>query len=93
VRAILGLLFATVLAAAAESSGPRVVSGAGAITETICALGAQDLLVAVDASSVYPPEVSKLPQVGYARQLAAEGILSVHPALLLVTDDAGLQTC
>ena len=88
-RAILALMVATTLVAKAEPGSPRVVSGAGAITETIYALMAQDLLVAVDRSSVYPPEVSKLPQVGYARQLAAEGILSVHPTLLLVTDDAG----
>jgi iron complex transport system substrate-binding protein len=68
---------------------PRVVSAAGAITETVYALGSQDRLVAVDTSSVYPTEALELPQVGYARQLAAEGILSVHPTLLLITDDAG----
>jgi len=68
---------------------PRVVSAAGAITETVYALGSQDRLVAVDTSSIYPTEALELPRVGYARQLAAEGILSVHPTLLLVTDDAG----
>jgi iron complex transport system substrate-binding protein len=85
----LALLVAAMLAARAESADSRVVSGAGTITETIYALGADDRLVAVDTSSVYPPEAAKLPQVGYARQLAAEGILSVHPTLLLITDDAG----
>jgi iron complex transport system substrate-binding protein len=89
VRGILALLVGASLSAIAQADTSRVVSGAGAITETICALGARDQLVAVDMSSVYPPEVSKLPQVGYLRQLAAEGILSVHPTLLLVTDDAG----
>jgi iron complex transport system substrate-binding protein len=83
------LLIGASLSAIAQADTSRVVSGAGAITETICALGARDQLVAVDTSSVFPPEVSKLPQVGYLRQLAAEGILSVHPTLLLVTDDAG----
>jgi len=66
-----------------------VVSTAGAITEAVYALGSQDRLVALDTSSVYPAEALELPQVGYARQLAAEGILSVHPTLLLITDDAG----
>lgn len=68
----------------------RIVSAGGPITETIFALGAQDQLVAVDISSVYPVEgVEKLPKVGYARQLAAEGILSVNPTVLLANEDAG----
>jgi iron complex transport system substrate-binding protein len=89
VRVFLALLTAMTLSATAAESGLRVMSGAGAITETIYALGAQDRLVAVDTSSVYPPEALKLPTVGYSRQLAAEGILSVRPTLLLVNDDAG----
>ncbi|HEY5704687.1 MAG TPA: hemin ABC transporter substrate-binding protein [Terrimicrobiaceae bacterium] len=80
---------AAFVASAAEGSGLRIVSGGAAITETIYALGAQDCLVAADISSVYPEEATKLPRVGYARQLAAEGILSVRPDLLLVNDDAG----
>lgn len=67
----------------------RIVSTAGAITETVYALGAQEGLVAADVSSVYPVEATKLPSVGYARQLSAEGILSMNPTLVLVTEDAG----
>jgi len=67
----------------------RIVSAGGPITETIYALGAQDQLVAVDISSVFPAEAEKLPKVGYARQLAAEGILSVNPTLVIAHDDAG----
>lgn len=88
----MALLVTMTLPAPAAESGLRVVGGAGAITETIYALGAQDRLVAVDMSSVYPSEARKLPQVGYTRQLAAEGILSVQPTLLLINDDAGPPT-
>ncbi|MFV0336987.1 MAG: hemin ABC transporter substrate-binding protein [Chthoniobacterales bacterium] len=81
-------LLASSMAHTAEDA-PRLVSGSGAISEIICALGAQDQLVAVDTSSTYPEELSELPQVGYARALSAEGILAQRPTLLLVTEDAG----
>lgn len=67
----------------------RIVSTAGAVTETIYALGAQDAVVAVDVSSVFPEAATKLPKVGYARQLSAEGILSMNPTQVFVTEDAG----
>lgn len=81
-------LLAAVSTLAAEPA-VRIVSAGGPITETIYALGAQDQLVAVDISSVFPAEAEKLPKVGYARQLAAEGILSVNPTLVIAHDDAG----
>ncbi len=67
----------------------RIVSAAGAITETIYSLGAQGELVAVDVSSVYPVEASALPKIGYARQLSAEGILAMNPTVVFVNEDAG----
>ncbi len=70
-------------------SAARIVSAGGPITETIYALGAQDQLVAVDISSVYPAEADKLPKVGYSRALAAEGILSVNPTVVVASEDAG----
>ncbi len=79
----------SVLACAYSHAAERIVSGAGPITETVYALDSSALLVGVDTSSVYPPEAGKLPQVGYARQLSAEGILSVQPGVLLVTEEAG----
>ncbi len=77
------------LATALHADEPRRVSAGGAITETICALGAEKSLVAVDVSSVYPEEVTKLPQIGYARQLSAEGILSANPTEMFLAEDAG----
>ncbi|MFV0415542.1 MAG: hemin ABC transporter substrate-binding protein [Chthoniobacterales bacterium] len=73
----------------AEEAKPRLVSGSGTVSEIICALGAQDQLVAVDVSSIYPEELNALPKIGYARTLSTEGILAMRPTLLFVTEDAG----
>ncbi len=82
--------------AAAEPTGSaparevsRIVSTSGTLTEIVFALGAGESLVGVDTSSVFPAAATKLPQVGYQRTLAAEGILSLRPTLVLATDDAG----
>lgn len=68
---------------------PRVVSIGGSVTETVYALRAGELLVGVDSSSLYPEEARRLPQVGYMRQLSAEGVLSLRPTMVLLTSDAG----
>lgn len=82
-------LFLFLAAVSPLCAAERIVSAGGAITETIYALGREGDLVAVDVSSLYPAAATKLPQVGYARQLSAEGILSVNPTVLFVTDEAG----
>ncbi len=75
---------------AAESNGPqRIVCIGEAYNEMIYALGAQSSLVGVDYSSTYPPEITKLPTVGYHRALSAEGILSLHPTLVLTDGNIG----
>jgi iron complex transport system substrate-binding protein len=46
--------------------------------------------VAVDATSQYPAEALKEKQtVGYLRALSTEGVLSMNPTLLLVSESAG----
>lgn len=67
----------------------RVISIDGSVTEIIYALGQQQALVAVDSTSRYPQAAQDLPQVGYMRQLAVEGILSLQPDLVLASHDAG----
>ncbi len=67
----------------------RVVTVGGAVTEIVYALGAEDLIAGSDTTSYFPPAAEKLPKVGYMRALSAEGILSLRPDLLIVTDDAG----
>tara|TARA_B100001109_G_scaffold78636_1_gene64394 strand:- start:10326 stop:11135 length:810 start_codon:yes stop_codon:yes gene_type:complete len=80
-------LFLTIVSLPATAAG--LVSIDGALTEIIYRLGAGDRLVAVDTTSVYPQQAQQLPQVGYMRQLSAEGILSVKPDLVIASRDAG----
>ena len=68
---------------------PRVVSVGGAVTETVFALGAQSQLAGVDTTSLFPVDATRLPQVGYARTLSAEGVLALKPQLLLASGEAG----
>jgi len=71
------------------ASPERIITAGGSITEIVAALGAGDQIVAVDSSSVFPPDLAELPQVGYVRMLSAEGLLSQSPTLLITDEDAG----
>jgi iron complex transport system substrate-binding protein len=75
--------------AQATAAGRRIVSVGGALTETLYALGAQGDLVGVDTTSLYPDAARALPSVGYARNLSAEGVLSLRPTLVVASEDAG----
>ena len=86
-----------VLAAVSDAGKPvakarRIVSVGGALTEIVYALEAQGELVGVDTTSLYPAVAQQLPQVGYARTLSAEGVLSLAPTQLIATEEAGPQT-
>lgn len=67
----------------------RWVSSGGAISEWVVLLGGQDKLVGVDTTSRHPATLRQLPSVGYQRQLAAEGILTLRPDLLLGSEEMG----
>ncbi|MBP0603965.1 ABC transporter substrate-binding protein [Aeromonas sanarellii] len=67
-------------------AGERIVSIGPATTELILALGGEQSLVATDVSS---PEPRGVPKVGYHRALAAEGILSLAPTLVVGSDEMG----
>ena len=73
----------------AQQKTPRFVSVGSALTEIFYALGAEDMLVGVDTTSLYPPQAKSLPQVGYMRALSAEGVLSLKPTLIMATTGAG----
>lgn len=84
------LLTALCLSGVAQAApGNRVVSLGGDITEIVYALGAGEHLVCDDQTSLYPAAAATLPQVGYLRTLAAEGVLSCKPDLILASGDAG----
>lgn len=85
VLVVLLVVLASPLAAAAQ----RVVSLGGSVTEIVYALGEGDRIVADDASSLYPPQATRVPRVGYYRNLSLEGILSRQPDLLIASENAG----
>jgi iron complex transport system substrate-binding protein len=67
----------------------RVVCIGGAVTETVFALGAGERVVGADTTSTYPAAAQGLPRVGYARQVGAEGVLSLRPDMVLASHEAG----
>jgi iron complex transport system substrate-binding protein len=75
--------------AADNEPDSRVVCVSKQINEFIYAIGAQGHLVARDLTSIYPPEILKLPSVGYHRALSAEGIISMRPSVFLTDGNVG----
>lgn len=68
----------------------RIVSLNGDITETIVTLGLAKNLAGVDISATYPEKlVAGIQKIGYQRTVAAEGILSLRPSLVIGTPTAG----
>ncbi|MEO1023367.1 MAG: ABC transporter substrate-binding protein [Bacteroidota bacterium] len=70
----------------------RILTIGGSITEIVYALGMGDQVISVDVSSTFPPEIHQLPKSPYIRSLAAEGILSLRPSLVITTDEAEPKT-
>ncbi len=67
----------------------RLICIGSAVTEIVYALKASNLIVGVDTTSIYPDAARSLPSVGYSRTLSVEGILSLSPTQILLTEDAG----
>ncbi|MCT6870702.1 MAG: ABC transporter substrate-binding protein [Bartonella sp.] len=61
----------------------------GSLTEIVYALGAENRLIARDTTSHYPPDATKLPDVGYMRNLSPEGVLSLSPDGILLIEGSG----
>ena len=70
-------------------SRQRLICIGSAVTEIVYALEANDLIVGVDTTSIYPNAARSLPSIGYSRTLSAEGVLSLSPTQILCTEDAG----
>lgn len=68
---------------------PRVISVGGAITEILYELGLGDFLVAIDTSSNYPLKTKILPNIGYARTISMEGLLSMSPTHIVGSEHMG----
>ena len=67
----------------------RIIPLNGDLAEVVYALGLGENVVATDVSATYPAEAASAPKIGYQRQLAAEGILSFSPTVVLGTTEAG----
>ena len=67
----------------------RLISVGGAITEIIYALGEEGKLVGRDSTSLYPEAATKLPDVGYMRQLSPEGVIAINPSAIIAVEGSG----
>ncbi|MFD1384385.1 hemin ABC transporter substrate-binding protein [Rhodanobacter aciditrophus] len=88
-RWILAFGFTTLVSGAWAQE--RLVSIGGAVTEIVYALDQQHLLVGRDTTSTWPKEANALPDIGYARALSPEGVLSVAPTLIIAEQNTGPQ--
>ena len=89
IRLVVVLVALTLYNVSARADQERIVSIGGSVTEIVYALGAEDRLVAVDSTSLYPEVATELPDVGYMRRLSAEPILALEPDHILAIADAG----
>ncbi|WP_341305382.1 ABC transporter substrate-binding protein [Pseudomonas sp. TMP25] len=74
---------------AAEPLPQRWISSGGSLSEWVVALGGESRLVGVDTTSQHPQSLRALPSIGYQRQLAAEGMLSLRPDMLIGSEEMG----
>ena len=73
-----------------DAPAQRVVAMIPTHTETVCAVGACERLVGVDAFSNYPLEVAALPSLGSAFDADVEAIVALEPDLVLTDEYSGL---
>lgn len=67
----------------------RIGSLNGSVTEIIWTLGLGDRVVVIDSTTGYPEELTELPNVGFFRQISAEGVIAQLPDVLFAPVDAG----
>jgi iron complex transport system substrate-binding protein len=65
----------------------RIITAGSALTETVCALGDCDKIIASDRTSLYPAHIQQLPSIGYREGINAEGIISLKPTLIIAEKD------
>lgn len=90
---VVAAIFLSLVISFANAEPPkRIVTIGGALTEIVYALKQESRLVGNDTTSYYPKNAESLPKVGYQRALSAEGILSLNPDMIILTDEAGPPT-
>ncbi|SIN88026.1 hemin ABC transporter substrate-binding protein [Salinivibrio sp. ES.052] len=79
-------LISTLISLSVNAS-PRIISAGASVTDLLVELNAQSHIVGIDATSQLKNK--DVPSVGYHRQLAVEGVLSLSPDLLIGSDEMG----
>lgn len=69
----------------------RIVSANGTLSEILVGLGLEKQIVGVDVTSTFPTSLEKLPKIGHNRSIAAEGILTLNPDVIVYTDQSMLS--
>ncbi|MEW9309619.1 heme/hemin ABC transporter substrate-binding protein [Labrys neptuniae] len=91
--ALAGAFALLALPSVARAEGiQRVVCAGADVTEIVARLAGVSVIQGVDSTSKAPAEVTKLPSIGYLRQISVEGILSLKPDLLIANRDLGPPT-
>ncbi len=77
------LFFSSVFILTFAHAQERIITAGSALTETVCALGACDQIIASDRTSLYPAQIQQLPSIGYRSGINAEGIISMKPTMII----------
>lgn len=85
----LGLAFAVTSPGARATARESLVTIGGAITECVFALGHGARIVATDTTSGFPAATQHLRRVGYLRQIAPEGVVSLGAKRIIASDEVG----
>jgi len=88
-KQILATILMLIVTLPAFAAPERIISADGSLTEIVYALGEEARLVGVDTTSRYPVAATELPQIGYMRNISAEGSLSLAPNVLIATEQSG----
>lgn len=78
---------ATVTAESEEAEPRTIVTLGGTVTEVVYALGAGERVVAVDKTSVFPPETEEKRTLDLFSKTSAESVLSYDPDIVIATEE------
>lgn len=89
ITSLAAALLISLNASLANSEPQRLISTDAGATELIFSLGLEQSLVAVDVTSQLPKGHQPLPNIGYHRNLSAEGLLSLEPTAVIGSEFMG----
>lgn len=89
ITSLAAALLISLNASLANSEPQRLISTDAGATELIFSLGLEKSLVAVDVTSQLPKDHQPLPNIGYHRNLSAEGLLSLEPTTVIGSEFMG----